>query len=226
MSLPVDASSADAPGTRRALAVAGAWTFTPPTYRDGRGLFRTAYDEYDHRAFAGRPLFPLAQVSTSRSRAGVVRGIHFTRTPPGVAKYVSCVHGSVLDYVVDLRTGSPTFGVWDVLRLDAEHGRAVYLPVGVGHAFAALSDDATMTYLLSGTYVPEDELALSVHDPRIGLRLPRPLGREAPVLSARDRDAPTLAELEAAGLLPDHPTSTALEAALGGRLPRPVEETA
>ncbi|WET76805.1 dTDP-4-dehydrorhamnose 3,5-epimerase [Amycolatopsis sp. QT-25] len=220
-----EADPADRPGTRRELTVAGAWTFTPMVHRDHRGAFCSPYEQGEHETAVGRRLFPLAQVSVSRSLAGVVRGIHFTRTPPGVAKYVHCSHGSVVDYVVDLRVGSPTFGAWDAVRLDAERGRTVYLPVGVGHAFAALTAEASMTYLLSGGYVPENELALTIRDPRIGLRLPGFLSRESPVLSERDRDAPTADRLLADGLLPEFRTCTALEAALGGR-PAPAEETA
>ncbi|MDL5158591.1 dTDP-4-dehydrorhamnose 3,5-epimerase family protein [Actinomycetospora termitidis] len=207
----------DAPGTVRDLAVAGAWTIAPPVFGDDRGAFVSPFVEPEHLARTGRRLFAVRQASFSRSAAGVVRGIHYSTTPEGQAKYVWCSAGSVLDYVVDLRVGSPTFGVWDAVRLDAARGQAVSFPVGVGHAFVALTDGASMTYLLSTSYEPEHERAVSVHDPEIGLALPDDLPPAA--MSPRDTAAPGLAELRAAGLLPDHPTCVALERRLYGEDP-------
>lgn len=207
----------DAPGTVRDLAVAGAFTVTPRVFADDRGAFVSPFEEPAHLARTGRRLFPVRQTSYSRSRAGVVRGIHFSTTPTGQAKYVWCSSGSVLDYVVDLRLGSPTFGTWDAVRLDAARGQAVSFPVGVGHAFAALTDDASVTYLLSTSYEPEHERACSLDDPEIGLELPG--GLPAAPRSERDTAAPTLAALRDAGLLPDHARCLAHERALYGEDP-------
>ncbi|WP_080636973.1 dTDP-4-dehydrorhamnose 3,5-epimerase family protein [Salinispora vitiensis] len=135
------------------------------------------------------------------SRRDVVRGIHFRRTPPGSAKYTCCVRGRALDIVVDLRVGSPTFGRWDSVIIDPQTFRSMYLPVGVGHGFVALEDDTVVSYLLSQPYSPTEELAANVGDPSLGLPLPE--GYEA-LLSERDRAAPDLAQLRAAGLLPDY----------------------
>lgn len=190
------------------LQVAGAWAVTPPVFFDDRGSFVSTYVDHDHRAIAGHELFGVAQVSFSRSSAGVVRGVHFAATPPGQAKYVWCSYGTVLDVVVDLRRGSPTFGVWDSVLLEATAGTAVYLPVGVGHAFLALEDNSSMTYLLSASYIPANELALSVHDPQLALD---PQMRASNAMSHRDRGAPTLAELDEAGRLPDYRTCLRLE---------------
>ncbi|MCZ9337371.1 dTDP-4-dehydrorhamnose 3,5-epimerase, partial [Streptomyces sp. TRM76130] len=88
----------------------------------------------------------LAQANCSVSRRGVLRGVHFSEVPPGQAKYVTCVRGAVLDVVVDLRTGSPGFGRWEAVRLDDDTRHAVFLAEGLGHAFMALSDDATVVY--------------------------------------------------------------------------------
>ena len=103
------------------------------------------------------------------SRAGTLRGVHFADVPPGQAKYVTCPRGAVLDFMVDVRVGSPTFGVVDVVRLDSEHRRAVYLPEGVGHAFLALEDDSTLTYLCSTGYAPGREHGINPLDPDLGL---------------------------------------------------------
>lgn len=197
--------------TARELTVQGAFEFTPAVFPDHRGVF---VDSFQHTAFtaaAGHP-FSLAQASQSRSRRGVVRGVHFTAAPPGMAKYVHCTRGRALDLVVDLRVGSPTFGRWDTVHLDQEHCRSTYLPVGVGHAFVALEDDTTMVYLMSGDYVPGNEHAISPLDP--DLALPLDLDGD-PVLSQRDRDAPTLAQALRLGILPDYRTSLALEERLG-----------
>jgi epimerase EvaD len=195
----------------RELSVEGAFEVTPTPASDDRGLFVSPFQETPFVQATGRRLFTVAQTNHSRSRRGVVRGVHFTVTPPGCAKYVYCPHGSAIDIVVDIRVDSPTFGRWDAVRTDPEHFRAVYFPVGVGHAFIALQDDTVMSYMISGEYVPANELALSVLDPELGLPLPAGL---TPILSARDRVAPTLAEAGERGLLPHYDKCQAAEAAL------------
>lgn len=187
----------------RELAVEGAVEFTPRAFPDERGLFVSPFQGEAFEKAVGHRLFRAAQTNHSRSRRNVVRGVHFTVTPPGTAKYVYCAQGAALDIVVDIRVGSPTYGKWDAVRLDPVDFRAMYFPVGVGHAFVALEDDTVMSYMLTSGYVAENELALSALDPELGL--PIPAGIE-PVMSERDIAAPTLAEAAAAGLLPDYTT--------------------
>jgi len=194
------------------LGVEDALVFHPRVFPDDRGAFVTTHDGERFTEQLGTPLFPVAQASFSRSRRGVVRGLHYTLTPPGCAKYVWCAHGAVLDIVVDLRVGSPTFGRCDTVELDAERARAVYLPVGVGHGFVALSDDATVTYLMSKSYRPEHELEVSITDPALGLPLPEP----DPLLSPRDRAAPTVAVAADRGLLPSYADAVRLDRELRG----------
>jgi epimerase EvaD len=201
------------------LAVAGAIEFTPTVFADDRGAFVSTFQEPVFVEAVGGPLFPVAQASLSVSRKDVVRGVHFCRTPPGCAKYVCCPRGRALDIVVDLRVGSPTFGRWDAVELGPGTGNAVYFPVGVGHAFVALEDDTMMSYLLSVSYVPENELAISPVDPELGLPIP---GGITPVLSDRDRNALRLAEAAEQGLLPDYQESLAVEAAFPGRSGAPT----
>jgi 5-epimerase len=185
--------------TSRPLAVTGAYEFSPRVFPDERGIFVAPFQEGIFAEAVGHPLFSVAQSNHSRSHRGVVRGVHYTAVPPGTAKYVYCQSGRAVDIVVDIRVGSPTFGKKDSVVLDPEDFRAVYLPVGVGHAFVALEDDTVMTYLLSDAYVAENELALSPTDPFLGLPLPQT--GEA-VLSARDLAAPTFNEARERGLLP------------------------
>jgi epimerase EvaD len=196
----------------RRLAVHDAVEFSPEVFPDSRGLSASPYQESAFVDTIGRPLFRVAQTLHSTSRRGVVRGVHYTAVPPGGAKYAYCPHGSVLDVVVDIRVGSPTFGAWDAVELDALGLRAVYLPTGVGHAFRALSDDAVVAYLLATEYRPEHDHTLAALDPALGLPLD---GVGSTIMSDRDRAAPTLAEARKAGLLPDYARCQEIEATTG-----------
>ncbi|MGI8813768.1 MAG: dTDP-4-dehydrorhamnose 3,5-epimerase family protein [Pseudonocardia sp.] len=182
----------------RALSIAGAWVFEPDQFVDARGRFVAPYQEAAFVEAVGAPV-RLAQANHSVSRRGVVRGVHFTDVPPGQAKYVYCAHGALLDIVVDVRVGSPTYGCWDAVTLDSEACSAVYLSEGLGHAFCALADDTVASYLCSTPYAPGIERTVSALDPELGLPWPTDL---TPILSARDAAAPTLAQAAAANLLP------------------------
>jgi epimerase EvaD len=195
----------------RELSVDGAFEITPDISRDDRGLFVSPFQQTPFLEATGRPLFAVAQTNHSRSRRGVVRGVHFTVAPPGCAKYVYCPQGAALDIVVDIRVGSPTFGKWDAVEVGPRHFRSVYFPVGVGHAFVSYRDGTVMSYMISGEYMPENELALSMLDPYLGLPLPRDV---EPIMSERDRVAPTLAEAEERGMLPVYEKCKEVEAAL------------
>lgn len=192
----------------RKLAVEGAIEFTPRVFPDNRGLFISPFQEEAFVEAHGGPLFRVAQTNHVMSRRGVVRGVHYTATPPGIAKYVYCARGKALDIVIDIRVGSPTFGQWDAVLMDQQDHRTMYFPVGVGHTFVALEDDTVMSYILSGGYVAQNELAISAVDPALGL--PIEAGIE-PILSDRDRVAITLAEAQQQGLLPDYATSLEIE---------------
>ncbi|WP_405145029.1 dTDP-4-dehydrorhamnose 3,5-epimerase family protein [Sphaerisporangium sp. NBC_01403] len=196
----------------RELAVTGAFEFVPETFPDDRGAFVSTFQEAAFAEAVGHPLFPVAQASQSTSKRGVVRGVHYTLAPPGTAKYVYCTRGRALDMVVDLRVGSPTFGRWDQVELAGDTCRSVYLPPGVGHAFAALDDDTVVCYLLSREYRKKNELAVSVFDAEIGLRLPS--GRD-PILSERDMLAPTVSGAAERGMLPRYEACLAVEKGFG-----------
>ncbi|GGS18408.1 dTDP-4-dehydrorhamnose 3,5-epimerase family protein [Streptomyces rubiginosohelvolus] len=193
------------------LGVVGAHVFTPQVFADSRGAFVSPFQEEAFVRQTGHRLFPVEQISHSRSRRGVVRGVHFTRTPPGMAKYVYCPRGRALDIIVDLRRGSPTFGRHATVVLDPVDFRAVYFPVGLGHAFVALEDDTVMAYTLSLAYAPENELALSVYDPDLALSLPEDI---EPVVSERDRVAQSLEQALELGVLPDYEQCLELDAEL------------
>jgi dTDP-4-dehydrorhamnose 3,5-epimerase len=183
----------------RPLTIEGAFEITPEQHGDQRGLFLEWYRADRLADAVGHPL-QLAQANMSVSARGVVRGIHFADVPPGQAKYVTCARGAVLDVVVDVRAGSPTFGRWEGVRLDEDERRAVYLAEGIGHGFCALSDQATLAYLCSQGYAPGRERSVHPLDPDLGIGWPA----GSPVLSGRDAAAPGLAAAQAAGLLPDY----------------------
>lgn len=188
----------------RELTVPGAWEITTRHFGDPRGVFLEWFKDEAFQEAVGHP-FDLQQANCSVSAAGVLRGIHFADTPPGQAKYVSCVKGAVLDVAVDVRVGSPTFGQWDAVLLDDVDRRAIYLSEGLGHAFMALEDDSTVVYLCSTGYAPGREHGIHPLDPAVGINWPTVdrHGRNIhPQLSDKDIAAPTLEEARSQGLLP------------------------
>ncbi|MCX5199477.1 dTDP-4-dehydrorhamnose 3,5-epimerase family protein [Streptomyces sp. NBC_00249] len=189
------------------LAVPRAWRITPDQHSDPRGTFFELHRHSQVIEATGRP-FQVAQVNFSSSRRGTLRGIHGTLTPPGQAKVVTCVRGAVLDVVVDTRIGSPTFGMYDMTRLDAESGTAVYLAEGLGHGFLALTDDASVCYLCSSEFVPGSQVDINALDPDLGIDWGL---TEKPLMSDKDAAAMTLAEAAAAGLLPSYEECLAME---------------
>ncbi|MER6276493.1 dTDP-4-dehydrorhamnose 3,5-epimerase [Streptomyces sp900105245] len=197
----------------RQLGIADAWVLEPQVFPDERGSFHEWYRGAEFREATGYDL-ELAQANMSVSARGVLRGIHFADVPPGQAKYITCVRGAVLDVVVDIRVGSPTYAQWEAVRLDDESRRAVFLAEGLGHAFMALTDDTAVVYLCSAGYAPGREHGLHPLDPQLGIAWPE--GVE-PVLSAKDAEAPTLAEAEQSGLLPTYKECSAHYERLRGR---------
>ncbi|MFJ9028830.1 dTDP-4-dehydrorhamnose 3,5-epimerase [Streptomyces sp. NPDC102274] len=197
----------------RQLSVEGAWVHEPKIFPDSRGSFHEWFKAADLTEAAGHPL-RLAQANCSVSSRGTLRGIHFADVPPSQAKYVKCVRGAVLDVIVDIRVGSPTYRQWDAVRLDDVDHHAVYLAEGLGHAFMALTDDATVVYLCSEGYAPGREHGINPLDPALGIEWPEGI---TPLLSEKDAAAPTLAEAEAQGLLPSYEDCTAYYAELAAR---------
>lgn len=180
------------------LSIGGAWMFEPTTFPDSRGVFAAPFEGAAFRESLGFDM-TVAQSNHSVSSRGVVRGVHYADTPPGQAKYVYCPRGVLLDVIVDIRTGSPTFGTRAAVRLDAVSCRAVYVAEGLGHAFMALEDETVMSYLCSTPYSPASERGLSPLDPLLDLPWPPAL---TPVLSEKDSAAPTFSDAAAAGILP------------------------
>jgi dTDP-4-dehydrorhamnose 3,5-epimerase len=196
------------------IGIEGAWLFTPQVFRDSRGSFLEWFRLDELSRCLGYPP-TVAQANCSVSRRGVVRGIHFVDVPPGQAKYVTCVSGTILDVVVDIRVGSPSYAQWRAVRLDGDDRAALLVAEGLGHAFLALTEDATVMYLCSIPYAPALEHAVHPLDPEIGIVWPDP-GQL--ILSEKDAAAPTLDQARQDGLLPDYDSVQAYLAQGGKRL--------
>jgi dTDP-4-dehydrorhamnose 3,5-epimerase len=190
------------------MGIDGAWIFKPSIYSDNRGNFHEWFRGAEFLDDLGYRL-ELAQANCSVSHRGVIRGIHFTEIPPGQAKYVVCASGAIIDVVVDLRVGSPTYARWEVVQLDDETRRAVFISEGLGHAFAVLSARATVMYLCSTPFAPGLEHGVHPLDPAIGIAWPQDVQA---ILSEKDAAAPSLEEAARAGLLPLYADCTAFAA--------------
>jgi dTDP-4-dehydrorhamnose 3,5-epimerase len=161
----------------------------PVVHGDERGFFVETF-RADAWAEAGIDV-AFVQDNHSRSRRGTLRGIHF-QTSPGQAKLVRCARGAILDVVVDLRRGSPTFGAWEGFALDDEQMRQLYIPVGFGHGFCVTSEIADVAYKCSSYYDPATESGIRYDDPAIAIDWPHEV---EPIVSERDATAPRLAEI-------------------------------
>lgn len=168
-------------------SLAGCYLVLPTPAHDNRGFFaRTWCAETFVKAGLDATL---TQCSVSFNHAaGTVRGMHYQADPHGEVKLVRCTRGSILDVVVDVRSGSATFGQWFGAELSAENHHALYIPVGFAHGFQTLTDDAEIFYQISTLYVPEAARGVRHDDPAIGIVWPRPVT----VISDRDRALPGL----------------------------------
>jgi dTDP-4-dehydrorhamnose 3,5-epimerase len=196
----------------KSLGIEGAWVCSPQIYHDERGSFLENFRSDELAGDIGYRL-DVAQANCSLSRRGVIRGVHFADVPPGQAKYVSCVRGAIIDVVVDLRVGSAGFGRWEAVHLDDQNRRSVFIAEGLGHAFMALTDECTVLYLCSESYTPGREHGVHPLDPAMGIDWPTEV---EPILSAKDADAPSLAEALHDGLLPQYADCVAYSARLRG----------
>ena len=162
----------------------------PQIFGDSRGFFLETYARDEWKALGVEADF--VQQNHSRSSRGTLRGLHF-QTSPGQAKLLRCARGQILDVVVDLRKGSPTFGEWESHVLDDESGRQLYVPIGFAHGFAVLSEVADVCYQVSSLYDPATEKGIAWDDPDVGVDWQV----SDPLLSERDKTAPKLSEIAA-----------------------------
>jgi dTDP-4-dehydrorhamnose 3,5-epimerase len=180
---------AGGPMERLPTRLDGLVLLSPAVHGDARGFFMETW-RADAWQLHGVPA-GFVQDNHSRSRQGTLRGIHF-QTRPGQGKLVRVARGRVLYVVVDPRHGSPTFGEWEAVTLDDEHGAQLWIPVGFGHGFCVLSDLAGFVYKCTSYYDPATEAGIRFDDPDVGIEWPQ--GVEL-LYSERDRLAPTLAQV-------------------------------
>ena len=173
------------------------WLVKSDIHNDLRGSFREIFRADLFREISGID-FNTKQINSSVSRKGVLRGIHYSTSAEGQAKWVSCVSGEIEDYVVDLRPNSPTFGKWKSVTLTADNGLSLIIPTGFGHAFEARTEGCIVSYALTSTYDPATEMTISPVDPTINIDW---LNLN-PEISDRDKFAPTLKEQILEGNMP------------------------
>ncbi|MCJ2045601.1 dTDP-4-dehydrorhamnose 3,5-epimerase [Methylobacterium sp. J-078] len=165
----------------------------PKRFGDARGWFSETY-RADVLAKAGITDVFIQDNQSFSAPQGTVRGLHFQRTPMAQAKLIRVLSGAILDVAVDLRRDSPTYGQHVAVRLDAEAGEQLYVPIGFGHGFCALAPDTMVAYKVAGgVYSPEHDGALLWNDPALGIAWP--VTEAEAQLSDKDRVAPRLAEL-------------------------------
>ena len=136
----------------------------------------------------------MVQDNHSRSKRGIVRGMHF-QIGQGAAKLVRCARGAIVDVMVDIRRGSPTFGEWEAFELDEDNGHMVYCPVGFAHGFCVTGDMADVMYKQSNYYADDTERGIAYNDPDVAIEWPLSVDELIP--SQRDATAPLLRDIEA-----------------------------
>jgi dTDP-4-dehydrorhamnose 3,5-epimerase len=183
------------------LGIEGSWVFTPKQLPDDRGSFHEVFKLPQVTEALGFG-FEVKQVNQSRSAAGVIRGIHWADVPPGQAKYVFCPKGSIWDVVVDIRLGSPTFGKFDAVEINASNGKSVLIKEGLGHVFLSLEDDTVVNYLCSETFNPTSEHGLNPLDSEIAIPFDSMLPDVSFAISTKDMGAPSFTQAKEAKILP------------------------
>ena len=179
------------------LKIDGAWIIELNKFEDGRGFFYESFRKEIAKEYFGRE-FHIKQSNTSVSKKGSVRGIHYALVPPSQAKYIQCQKGSIIDYVIDIRVGSPTFSQFVEVKLDATNPQAIFIEEGLAHAFVALEDETVVTYFVSENYNPEREKGINPFDSDLNIKWPD-INLE---LSDKDKLAISLKEAQVQNLLP------------------------
>jgi dTDP-4-dehydrorhamnose 3,5-epimerase len=150
------------------LKIEGVWLHTPKLWPDERGSFHEVFKLSLISEQLGRD-FPVKQVNQSSSAAGVIRGVHWTDSPEGQAKYVSCPKGALWDVVVDLRPRSDTYGLWEARILSEENGQSLLISEGIGHAFLSLEEGTVANYLCTSEFNPAFDKNINPMDPVLSI---------------------------------------------------------
>jgi dTDP-4-dehydrorhamnose 3,5-epimerase len=188
------------------MGIQGAFVFKPVRHEDSRGHFQESFRLSSLDKELGLD-FEVKQVNQSTSAQGVIRGIHFADNPPGQAKYLNCLKGAIWDVVVDLRTGSPTFGKWEGIEISADNGKSVLIAEGLGHGFLSLEAGSVVSYMCSEEYNPKTERQINPLDKDLGIDFSgfgAKFGLTEFLLSEQDKHAQGFKEALDSGLLPDY----------------------
>jgi dTDP-4-dehydrorhamnose 3,5-epimerase len=172
-----------------------------PVFPDERGFFREWFKFKELQKIDST--FNVQQANLSKSKKGVIRGVHYSIAPEGQSKLVTCASGNLMDVLIDLRIGSPTYLNIEYLNLDEHSGTAVFIPSGVGHSFVAVSESTSIVYLTSSEYAPKYEKAICPTDHELGIKWPTLKDLDA-IISLTDRRAPKLTEALRSGNLPKY----------------------
>ena len=179
------------------LNISGSWKIEFQKFEDNRGFFYESFKAEEFPKLIGRN-FDIKQTNTSSSAKGSVRGIHYALVPPSQAKLVQCQRGSIKDYVIDIRIGSPTFGQFESVDLDEKAASAIFIEEGLAHAFVALENKTIVTYYVSEKYNPEREKGINPFDKKLNVKWPD----VELILSEKDKVALSLDQAKSEGLLP------------------------
>lgn len=152
----------------------GAYTIALDRRQDERGFFARAFCQQEFADHGLETTYVQANISQNK-QAGLLRGMHFQRGKDAEVKLVRCIAGSVYDVIVDMREDSPSYRQWYGAELSAENGLLMYVPKGFAHGYQALTDDATVHYMVSAFYAPESEGGIRYNDPAIGIQWPLPV---------------------------------------------------
>jgi len=168
--------------------ISGLWIIEPKVFEDERGFFMEIYHQEKFRAHGISETF--IQQNHSRSKRGVLRGLHYQSAPFSQGKLVRVVHGEAFDVCVDIRPGSKTFGKWFGLSMSAENRKLFYIPPGFAHGFCALTENVDFLYSCTNVYSPRHDSGIAWNDPDIGIKWPV----ESPMISAKDMKLPNLCD--------------------------------
>jgi dTDP-4-dehydrorhamnose 3,5-epimerase len=183
----------------RELGIKGAFIFEHRVHGDSRGSFR---EWYKKSLFEKLDIdFDVSQANHSISEKNVLRGVHYSIAPAGQHKLVTSAYGDILDVLIDLRVGSPTYLRVEKVLLSHGSGNVLFVPTGVGHSFLVVSDLASVVYLTSSEFDPENEKTISPLDPELALGWSID-SSDKYLLSDRDKTAPKLAQAVQSGHLP------------------------
>jgi len=186
-----------------ALGISGAWLLQSDVYGDERGTFSEWFKNSELLRLTGESFTPV-QANVSVSQSGVVRGVHYSLAPQGQAKLVTVLSGSITDVIIDVRTGSPTYGEYKLIEMHAGDGQTMFLRHDLAHAFQALEDNTVVSYLVSSEYSPNDEKEITPLCPTLNIQWSPDL---PVVLSDKDRRAPGIEIQKENNLLPKYKAS-------------------